>query len=157
VCRLVRWVFDCTTEDVPRARRAVRQVLRAWEVPNADPAREIWGDLELVVGEIAGNAARFCTGRFHMTLEAHRDHVRLVVVDEGSSAEPLRLMAAPPPPEAESGRGLSIVAALSSRCGAEPVPASDAAGGGTRVWAEFAYPSVSPYFTRSCLIGEGEV
>jgi anti-sigma regulatory factor (Ser/Thr protein kinase) len=153
VCRLVRWVFECRVEDVPRARRAVRQVLGTWEVPDADPAREVWPDLELVVGEVAGNAARFCTGRFRITLEAHRDHVRVVVLDEGPSAEPLHLMAAPPPPEAESGRGLSIVAAVSSRWGAERVPAPAAADGGTRVWVELVYPSVSPYFTRSCRLG----
>jgi signal transduction histidine kinase len=147
---VVSWVFDCTTQDVPRARRAVRQVLQTWEVPDADPARGVWGDLELVVGEVAGNAARFCTGSFRLTLEVHREHVRLDVLDEGPSAEPLRLTSAPPAPDAESGRGLSIVAALASQWGAERVTTSVARGSGTRVWAQFPFPSASPHFSRSC-------
>lgn len=150
MCTVVSWVFDCAVTDVPRARRAVRSALGAWDVPDADPARQVWGDLELVVGEVAGNAARFCTGRFRVSLEVHREHVRLDVVDEGPSTEPLRLTAAPPAPDAESGRGLSIVAALASEWGAERVTTSRAGRSGTRVWADLAFPSQSPHFTRQC-------
>jgi hypothetical protein len=80
----------------------------------------------------------------------HRDHLRLDVVDEVPSTEPLRLTSSPPAPDAESGRGLSIVAALANQWGAERVTTSVAGGSGTRVWAEFTFPSLSPHFTRSC-------
>jgi anti-sigma regulatory factor (Ser/Thr protein kinase) len=147
---VVSWDFDCRAEDVARARRAVRQVLRTWKVPDADPARQVWGDLELVVGEVAANAARFCVGRFRVTVQAHRGHVRMDVLDQGTSTDPLRLTVEPPAPDAESGRGLSIVAALASRWGAERVRTSVDGHSGTRVWAELAFPATSPHFTRSC-------
>lgn len=151
MCRVVSWGFDCAARDVPRARQAVRRVLHAWRVPDDDPATQVWGDLELVVGEVAGNAARFCTGRFRITLDVHRDHVRLEIVDEGPSTEPLRLIAAAPrAPDAESGRGLTIVAALASQWGAERITTSVAGGSGTRVWAELAFPAVSPHFSPQC-------
>jgi anti-sigma regulatory factor (Ser/Thr protein kinase) len=152
VCRVISWVFDCTARDVPRARRGVRQALRAWEVPDDDPARDVWGDLEVVVGEVASNAARFCTGRFELTLEVHRDHVRVDVVDDGPATESLRLTSGPPAPDAESGRGLSIVAALASHWGAERVTTSLTSGNGTRVWAELTFAAESPHFTPSCEI-----
>jgi signal transduction histidine kinase len=150
VCRVASWDFDCRTQDVVRARRAVREALHTWQVPDADPARQVWGDLELVVGEVAGNAARFCRGRYRLTVEVHRGHVRLDVVDEGPSTALLPLTWSPPAPDAESGRGLSIVAALASQWGSERVTTSTDGRSGTRVWAELAFPSVSPHFTRSC-------
>jgi len=151
VCKVVSWVLLCAPSSVPRARRLVRATLARWDVPTDDPASEVWEDLELVVGELTGNASRFCQGRFRMTLQAHRDHIRLEVVDDGAGTEALHLTStAPPPPDAESGRGLVIVSALAERWGAERTTTSVAGGSGTKVWAELPFSSASPYFTRGC-------
>jgi anti-sigma regulatory factor (Ser/Thr protein kinase) len=151
VCRVARWVFACTPSDVSRARRVVRAAMAEWHVPQGDPSRQVWEDLELVVGEVAGNAARFCQGHFAITLQVHHDHARLEVVDDGAGTEALQLSAPTRlPPEAESGRGLVIVSAIASRWGAERVTTSVSGGSGTRVWAELAFPDVSPHFTPGC-------
>jgi signal transduction histidine kinase len=151
VCMVVSWVLLCAPRSVPRARRLVRATLSAWDVPTDDPASEVWEDLELVVGELTGNATRFCDGRIQMTLQAHHDHIRLEVVDDGAGTESLHLSSpVPPAGDAESGRGLVIVSALAQRWGAERTTTSVAGGNGTKVWAELAFASASPYFTRGC-------
>jgi anti-sigma regulatory factor (Ser/Thr protein kinase) len=151
VCMVVSWVFPCTPSSVPLARRHIRAALAGWHVPDGDPAGDVWEDLELVVGELAGNATRFCQGRIEMKLEVHRDRARLEVLDDGVAMESLHLTSRPAPePDAESGRGLVIVSALASSWGAERTTTSMAGGSGTRVWAEMAFRSVSPHFTRCC-------
>jgi signal transduction histidine kinase len=148
---VVSWVFPCTPSSVPLARRHIRAALAGWHVPDDDPAGEVWEDLELVVGELAGNATRFCQGRIEMKLEVHRDRARLEVLDDGVAMESLHLTSrSAPDPDAESGRGLVIVSALATSWGAERTTTSLAGGSGTRVWAEMAFRSVSPHFTRGC-------
>jgi signal transduction histidine kinase len=151
VCKVVSWVFTCAPSSVPLARRHIRAVLGSWHVPEGDPAGEVWEDLELVVGELAGNASKFCRGRIEMKLEVHRDRVRLEVLDDGAAMESLHLTPPGPPRlDAESGRGLVIVSALANSWGAERTTTSVAGGSGTKVWAEMAFRSVSPHFTRGC-------
>jgi len=151
VCKVVSWVFPCAASSVPQARRHVRSALAGWGVPDGDPAGDVWEDLELVVGELAGNATKFCRGRIRMTVEVHHNHARVEVLDDGDGRESLHLTEPKAPsPDAESGRGLVIVSALSSSWGAERTSTSVAGGSGTKVWAELAFPSVSPYFTLAC-------
>jgi anti-sigma regulatory factor (Ser/Thr protein kinase) len=151
VCMVVSWVFPCARSSVPRARRHVRAALAGWRVPAGDPAGEVWEDLELVVGELAGNATRFCRGSIQMKLEVHHDHARLEVLDDGDGRESLHLTdASAPSADAESGRGLVIVSALASSWGAERSTTSVAGGSGTKVWAELTFGSTSPHFTRNC-------
>jgi signal transduction histidine kinase len=151
VCIVVNWVFPCTRSSVPIARRHIRAALASWHVPKGDPAGEVWEDLELVVGELAGNATRFCQGRIEMKLEVHRDHARLEVLDDGVGTESLHLTSpSVPGADAESGRGLVIVSALASSWGAARTTTSVAGGSGTKVWAELMFRSVSPHFTPGC-------
>jgi signal transduction histidine kinase len=151
VCIVVNWLFPCTPSSVPQARRHIRAALAGWQVPMGDPAGEVWEDLELVVGELAANATRFCRGRIEMKLEVHRDHVRLEVLDDGAGTESLHLTSpSVPGADAESGRGLVIVSALASSWGAVRTTTSVVGGSGTKVWAELAFRSVSPHFTREC-------
>jgi anti-sigma regulatory factor (Ser/Thr protein kinase) len=153
VCKAVSWVFPCAASSVPRARRHVRSALAGWDVPDDDPAGDIWDDLELVVGELTGNATRFCRGRITMTIEMHRNHARVEVVDDGDGRESLHLTKPETPAlDAESGRGLVIVSALSSAWGAERTSTSVAGGSGTKVWAELAFAAESPHFTRACAL-----
>jgi serine/threonine-protein kinase RsbW len=151
VCIVVNWVFPCTPSSVPLARRHLRAALASWHVPEGDSAGEVWEDLELVVGELAGNASRFCRGRIEMKLEVHRDHARLEVVDDGPGTESLHLTSPSiPGADAESGRGLVIVSTLASSWGADRTTTSVAGGSGTKVWAELAFRSASAHFTPGC-------
>lgn len=93
----VRWV--------PAARRSVAAVLTQWRFPSTD--RE---SAELVVGELAANAAQH--GHHDMTvhLSLHTGVLRISVTDSGAPARPR------PPRDSgpeEHGRGLSIVELLS--------------------------------------------
>jgi two-component sensor histidine kinase len=125
------------------------EVFDAWRVPPGDPARQVRSDLELVTGELAANAVRFCRSGFSVSLEAHRDHVMLTVQDDGPATEGLFIAPKVPSPDAESGRGLLIVAAIASRWGTagEVTSASD---GGTRVWARIEFDDSSSYLGQEC-------
>ncbi|MEU2926960.1 ATP-binding protein [Streptomyces sp. NPDC007251] len=92
----VRWV--------PAARRCIVAVLTQWRFPSAD--RE---SAELIVGELAANAAEH--GRHDMTvrLSLHKGVLWISVTDSGVPARPRRPRDADPD---EHGRGLSIVELL---------------------------------------------
>lgn len=95
---------------VPRARRHVRQVLREWDLTNLSDTAE------LVVSELFTNAVR-ATG----TAEVFAP-VRLWLLSDKRSLMILVWDSSPQPPEridatcdAENGRGLLLVEAISSR------------------------------------------
>ncbi|MGP4084456.1 ATP-binding protein [Streptomyces sp. KR55] len=92
----VRWV--------PVARRCVAAVLAQWRFPSAD--RE---SAELVVSELAANAAEH--GRHDMTvrLSLYAGVLRISVTDSGAPARPRPAQDADPD---EHGRGLAIVGLL---------------------------------------------
>ena len=105
------------------ARERTRGALRTWRLPNLlDP-------LLLVVSELVGNAVRHGRPPVAMLLKRTGPGVRVEVHDEragtGSSAE-----ATLPDVQAESGRGMYLVQAVSSETGVEQVE-----GDGKVVWA----------------------
>jgi anti-sigma regulatory factor (Ser/Thr protein kinase) len=89
-------------------------------------------DAELLVSELVGNAVRHARplpgGVVCVAWEIARREVTLRVTDGGSS-NGHRPQASVAGPDAVSGRGLAIVAALAARWGVEP------ARGGQSVWA----------------------
>ncbi|GHJ99340.1 ATP-binding protein [Streptomyces sp. NPDC003753] len=89
---------------VPVARRGVAAVLAQWRLPSADRA-----SAELVVGELAANAAEH--GRCDMTvqLSLHAGLLRISVTDSGAPVRPRTTQDSDPD---EHGRGLPIVALL---------------------------------------------
>ncbi|MGW0508009.1 ATP-binding protein [Streptomyces olivaceoviridis] len=89
---------------VPVARRCVVAVLTRWRFPSAD--RE---SAELIVGELAANAAEH--GRHDMTvhLSLHEGALWISVTDSGAPGRPRRPRDADPD---EHGRGLTIVELL---------------------------------------------
>jgi hypothetical protein len=131
-----RRVFPGRMDQAPAARRFARFLLAG--TPFAD-------DAELVVGELAGNALRHTrSGRPGgcFTVEvglttARRDpvpvSVLLTVYDLGGGGVPC--LAPGGFSDEECGRGLSIVAALSTRTGHQGGPAT-----GHRVWAYLSGP-----------------
>lgn len=91
----------------------VARALEEWGVDEHDVAAGTGGDLLLVASELATNAAKASTPGFVLSLDAHRDHVKLTVTDQDPS--PARRLE--PGLEHPSGRGLGIVEALCTRWG----------------------------------------
>ena len=111
---------DRDVDAVPRARRFTADALR--EVPAA-----VVEDVELVVSELVTNALLHGASPVVLRLSAVGDRVR-VEVEDGGRELPVRMR---DNSEAMTGRGLSLVARLSSGWG---VDAAD--GPGKVVWAE---------------------
>src|SRR5215468_9485568 len=134
-------VCECRADasSPSRARRFVVGSLRA-ELPT--PAAE--GSVELtavVASELVTNAVRAGCGAVGISLQVHRDHLRVIVFDD-APGRPERRMAGT---RDVHGRGLAIVSAVSRAWGIQ-----DAANG-KPVWAVIALPEeVRP--ASACLL-----
>jgi anti-sigma regulatory factor (Ser/Thr protein kinase) len=123
--------FRGNPASVPEARRFVGELLAGC------PARET---LMTCVSELCANAVRHTEsgrgGVFIVEVARPRDGVaRVAVTDDGGSSVP---SVRPNDPMAESGRGLAMVAACTSRWGyADAYP-------GRTVWAEATWPVLVP-------------
>ena len=117
-------------ESVHEARAFAETTMREWAVP-----REVIEDAALVVSELLTNAIVY--GRPPIRVRLHKTRRELAVeVDDGASAMPRKLYAAP---DAVRGRGLFIVGELSSRWAAR------ADGTGKTVWSTLPLPrAVTP-------------
>ena len=123
--------FSVPLSATPRGARLARllacEQLREWGLP-LDPA-------EHLVAELAANAATHgrVPGRdFRLTLYVVGDTLRIEVTDTRGDRLPHTEL---PPPDTESGRGLLLVDALSTRWGVSPGPAPR-----KTVWAEVTFP-----------------
>ena len=105
-----------------RARRMVADMLGAWHLD----ASGLLDDTQLVVSELVTNA--YLHGASGIALEMRVDAgVLEVAVRDGSAVVPRPRSVEP---EAENGRGLAILAAITADWGVDQEP-----GGGKRVWA----------------------
>ncbi|MEU5675718.1 ATP-binding protein [Streptomyces rochei] len=105
--------------------------LRSWEVSPGVTERA-----EQIVAELAANAALH--GRVHsrdfrlgLTFDPAAGLLRITVADARGECLPSPPAECETPLDAESGRGLFLVAALADRWGVEPYPP-----GGKTVWAD---------------------
>lgn len=122
--------------SVPGARRFVVDGLTGWGY------KELADVAELVVSELAGNAALHSAARFlYITLRSHDGGVRIEVEDDGSvspdAVSPTAVATHPAEEwaqEATTGRGLAIVSMLAKEWGV------DITRRGKRVWAEVTDP-----------------
>ncbi len=131
--RFLRARFAADAASVPGIRRFVRDAL------HPRPDGSLAHDAELVVSELAGNAALHSASAFlDVALRVDDEGVTLTVSDEGSvpvEAVVPRLVvhedgaAVDPDAEATTGRGLGIVAVLAAEWGVERTPT------GKCVWA----------------------
>ncbi|MFI0812902.1 ATP-binding protein [Streptomyces echinatus] len=115
-------VLPREADSVPAARRLVRHTLADWRLPAlADTA-------ELVVAELSANAVQHARHSvFRVTVQrCPGGRVRVAVIDKSTAVPVLH----PMDDEAEGGRGLALVAALSYQWGTDPL------GWGKRVWAD---------------------
>ncbi len=111
-----------TTEAVPRARQVVRSALAGFPPMVVD-------DAELVVAELVTNSVLHGETPAQLRVVETGDRVRLEMEDSGRAAPIL----VPAGGEAMTGRGLSLVAALTSGWGVQP-----GQGAGKVVWAELS-------------------
>ncbi|WP_323178653.1 ATP-binding protein [Streptomyces sp. NBC_01381] len=142
--------FTSTPRGARLARRLVSHSLDAWGHPYDSEANTT---VTLISAELTANAVRHghVPGRdFNLRLTATDDSgapdvrilrtLRIEVTDTRTENQPPHgAPSAPPDAEAESGRGLLLVAHLATRWGVEPRPAAP----GKTVWAEcsFSQPS----------------
>jgi anti-sigma regulatory factor (Ser/Thr protein kinase) len=107
--------------SVGAARRFIESRTAAWSFP--EPATD---QLVLIGSELVTNAVLHARTELTLTLELRDDRVRISVMDRSQAPATLRHYR----PDALTGRGLGVVAALSDRWGVSTAP------DGKVVWAE---------------------
>jgi hypothetical protein len=111
------------------ARRFLLERSEAWSLP--EPVGE---QLALVGSELVTNAVLHARTQLTVTLELRTDRIRISVRDQSSAPIAPRHYQ----PDALTGRGLGVVAAISRAWGVEP------ARGGKVIWAELVIDGSSP-------------
>ncbi|MFE3266835.1 ATP-binding protein [Streptomyces sp. NPDC059215] len=123
--------FTATPRGARLARRLVSHRLDQWGYGYDSAVNET---VTLIAAELAANAVRHghVPGRdFHLRLTVSPDTLRVEVTDTRTERVPPRSVHEAPG-DAESGRGLLLVARLATRWGTVPRPAAP----GKTVWAE---------------------
>ncbi|MFJ8695765.1 ATP-binding protein [Streptomyces roseolilacinus] len=128
--------LSSTRRGARLARHLVAQQLAAWGIPYGSEASDA---ARTVTAELAANAVthgRLPRRDFRLALLRLPGRVRVEVTDaRPERLPPTTFPAEPRPPEADSGRGLLLVAAHAERWGCE------ASGACTKtVWAEVTCP-----------------
>lgn len=94
-------------------RRFVMDSLAQWGVSDDGPDFGLRDSALMATGELLANAAKFADGDMVIALDAHRGHLDITVRDNN----PREAFIAQAGVEADSGRGLAVVAALSKGWG----------------------------------------
>jgi anti-sigma regulatory factor (Ser/Thr protein kinase) len=115
--------------SVSTARRFIAARTAAWSFP--EPAAD---RLVLIGSELVTNAVLHARTELTLTLELREDRVRISVMDRSRTPATMRHYR----PDALTGRGLGVVAALSDRWGVSTAP------DGKVVWAELQANGDSP-------------
>jgi anti-sigma regulatory factor (Ser/Thr protein kinase) len=118
---------DTTPTSLARLRRWADDTLRRGAVPTSAAS-----DIVLLVDELASNVEEHAPGWMTVDLEFAEHSVLIVVSDPHPSRMPVP---GDPPPDRPNGRGLMVVAALSTGWGVVLGRTSKA------VWAEVAWPA----------------
>jgi anti-sigma regulatory factor (Ser/Thr protein kinase) len=128
--------LDAALSSPRHARAWTRQILREWQLAG------LADDAEAIIGELAANAVHASAGPKQPAIRlalAFNHCELLILVSDGNPALP---QAQDPAADAESGRGLLMVEALSNRYGWYRL---DGGTAGKVVWAELpAVPSKAP-------------
>ncbi|MFH8409845.1 ATP-binding protein [Streptomyces sp. NPDC018019] len=127
--------FSMRFTSSPRGARLARQLvshrLDTWGHPYTSTINET---LPLITAELTSNAVRHghvADRDFHLRLTGSADILRIEVTDTRTERVPL-LSSPEPPGDAESGRGLLVVARLASRWAVAPRVGAP----GKTVWAK---------------------
>jgi anti-sigma regulatory factor (Ser/Thr protein kinase) len=111
--------FEPVATQAAAVRSFVRSVLADWGIDS--------GDAILLANELATNSVLHARGPFDILLHLGANRLRVSVRDENTRLPQLTAV----PPDALSGRGLAMVAALAVDWGIETVP-----GAGKTIWFE---------------------
>ncbi|WP_425586438.1 ATP-binding protein [Streptomyces ziwulingensis] len=125
--------LSATRRGARLARRFTTRQLHTWGIPYGSDLSET---VTLVVAELAANAVLHgrVPGRdIALRLRVDAEVVRVEILDARGECLPL-LPGAVPDAEADTGRGLLLVDALTTRWGVDTEP-----GPGKSVWAEIEY------------------
>jgi anti-sigma regulatory factor (Ser/Thr protein kinase) len=114
--------LECGRDSASSARTFVARELASWRVP-----RQTIDDAVLLTSELVTNAVRHCAHTSTLRLMRRGRMVR-VEVDDDEQRPPVLQPSVEP--DAERGRGLRLVDALSTSWGWQPL------GPGKRVWFE---------------------
>jgi hypothetical protein len=115
MCRRIEQSFASHPESVRAARRLLAATLRAWGVDDRDAVDSPCSNILLVASELSTNAIKSKSKDFRLAITVHRHYAEVEVEDrDPTPVKPRRAG-----PHDSSGRGLSIVAALSTRWGQE--------------------------------------
>jgi signal transduction histidine kinase len=117
--------YDCVLESPRAARRFCAHSL-ARTLGDDKQNRDVIDDAQMIVSELLTNAINARCDGAEVTVSVHDGVVRIEVVDDAAGVPQLQA----PNATDERGRGLMIVAALSSDWG------YDVSSRGKRVWAE---------------------
>ncbi|MGP3991960.1 ATP-binding protein [Streptomyces sp. 3N207] len=96
------------------ARRATADALRSWGVAESES-----DEIVLMAHELVTNAVEHARGPVRLRLRLSREHCVICDVGDGSRETPRLRQTGP---DAESGRGLTLVDALSDSFGTRPTP-----------------------------------
>ncbi|MFF9570129.1 ATP-binding protein [Streptomyces sp. NPDC014685] len=131
--------FTSTPRGTRLARRLVSHQLDQWGHPYDYPVNET---LTLIAAELTSNAVRHghVPGRdFYLRLTAAPEALRIEVTDTRTEQVPPSSVHEAPG-DAESGRGLLLVARLATHWGTDPRPSAP----GKTVWAELSPAAACP-------------
>lgn len=121
-----RLTYTPFARSVSLARRRSARLVAQWGYP------ELAGDAGLVVSEMASNALLHGTVQdrlFHVHLKLTPSTLRIEVTDARTECLPVQRT---PSDDAQFGRGLTLIGALTTRWGVEPCV------DGKTVWAELS-------------------
>jgi Histidine kinase-like ATPase domain len=137
MCWTRREAVPCGPSGATAGRRAVTaaltETLRSVGSEDRAADQELVYDAGVVVTELLSNAARACRSRIALRLDVHHGGIRIEVYDDGPGVPLERQVRG----DELSGRGLRIVASLSTSWGTIPRPA------GKCVWSEMPVVSTS--------------
>jgi anti-sigma regulatory factor (Ser/Thr protein kinase) len=111
------WVLAAEIDSIPVARKLIAERLRELAMPSVDIVL-------VLTSELVTNAVRYGVGPVELRLTWSAAAIRVEVQDQSAERPVLRN----PDREANNGRGLLLVDALSGGWGVEP------AGAGKTVW-----------------------
>ena len=131
VCKRIEQNFESRPESVAAARRLVAAALNDWGIDDTETGRVFLSEILLIVSELSTNAVEATAEDFRLTVAQAADYVDIAVED--SDPRPAELIVAGP--DDATGRGLALVAALSSSWGQDMHD-----GNSKRVWARVARP-----------------
>lgn len=134
--RVLRRLLPATRPGARRARLVARAALRDWGSPPpvTERAEHLVAELAanaVLHGRVRGRGFRLGVG-LALAPEQRSGVLRVEVTDARGERAPQDRAARRP--DAESGRGMLLVAALADRWGCEPFPP-----GGKTVWAEWRF------------------